>query len=395
MDLNKHNLYKLLGLVAFGVLLNFSLQHYEVLKSGLGWIIGLLAPFLLGAATAFILNTPMRFLERTLFGERKKTLPARKKGPGRAELFYESFRRKMARPLSLALTLALVAGVIFVVIFLIVPEMANTFQLMAAALPGFYSDVQEWISVLSSQYPEAAEFLKGLQLDWQALLQSAVNFVRSSGIFSSVFGAATSVVSGLVDFFIGLVFAVYLLMQKEKLGLQCRKVLYAFLPKARVDRLVGIARLSSDTFSRFLSGQCLEAMILGTMFFIAMTILRFPYALLIGVLVAFTALIPIFGAFIGCIVGAFLILMVDPVKALWFVVLFLVLQQLEGNLIYPKVVGNSVGLPSIWVLAAVSIGGSMMGVVGMLVFIPLCSVLYTLLREATNRRLRQRSLKVQ
>ena len=171
MDLNKHNLYKLLGLVAFGVLLNFSLQHYEVLKSGLGWIIGLLAPFLLGAATAFILNTPMRFLERTLFGERKKTLPARKKGPCRAELFYESFRRKMARPLSLALTLALVAGVIFVVIFLIVPEMANTFQLMAAALPGFYSDVQEWISVLSSQYPEAAEFLKGLQLDWQALLQ--------------------------------------------------------------------------------------------------------------------------------------------------------------------------------------------------------------------------------
>ena len=395
MDLNKRNLYKLLGLVAFGVLLNFSLQHYEVLKNGFGWVIGLLAPFLLGAATAFILNTPMRFLERTLFGERKKTLPARKNRPGRAERFYDSFRRRMARPLSLTLTLALVAGVIFVVIFLIVPELANTFQLMAAALPGFYAQVQEWLSALSGQYPEAAEFLKNLQLDWQALLQSAVNFVRSSGIFSSVFGAATSVVSGLVDFCIGLVFAVYLLMQKEKLGLQCRKVLYAFLPKARVDRLVKIARLSSDTFSRFLSGQCLEALILGTMFFIAMTVLRFPYALLIGVLVTFTALIPIFGAFIGCIVGAFLILMVDPVKALWFVVLFLVLQQLEGNLIYPRVVGSSVGLPSIWVLAAVSIGGSMMGVVGMLVFIPLCSVLYTLLREATNRRLEQRNLKVQ
>lgn len=188
-------------------------------------------------------------------------------------------------------------------------------------------------------------------------------------------------------FLIALIFSFYILLQKERLARQARQVLYALLPERAADRTLDILRLTNRTFSSFLSGQCLEAVILGTLFVVAMTIFQMPYALLVGVLIALTALIPIVGAFIGCAVGALLILIVDPVKALMFVVLFLVLQQVEGNLIYPHVVGSSVGLPSIWVLCAVTLGGSLMGIVGMLVFIPLCSVLYALFRTYVKDRL--------
>ena len=196
--------------------------------------------------------------------------------------------------------------------------------------------------------------------------------------------------SGVTTFVIAFVFACYILLQKEKLRVQVRKVMYAFLSEKRVEWCLEVSSLTARSFSNFLTGQCVEAMILGMMFFIAMTIFNMPYAMLVGVLIAFTALIPIFGAFIGCVIGAFLILMVDPLQALGFVIMFLVLQQIEGNLIYPKVVGSSVGLPSIWVLAAVTVGGSLMGVVGMLIFIPIVSVVYNLFRASVYKRLRKK-----
>lgn len=213
-----------------------------------------------------------------------------------------------------------------------------------------------------------------------------------SGVLNSTLDLASSIIGGVVGSVVAVVFAAYILLQKERLGRQFRQLLYAYLPEHHADRITEVGTLSYRTFSRFLSGQCLEAVILGCMFFLTMSILRFPYALTISVLITVTALIPIFGAFIGCIVGAFLILTVDPMQALWFVVLFLILQQVEGNLIYPHVVGSSVGLPSIWVLAAVTIGGSVMGIAGMLIFIPLCSVFYTLLRHSILNRLRARKI---
>ena len=210
-------------------------------------------------------------------------------------------------------------------------------------------------------------------------------------MLSSTVSAAMSIISGVTTFFIGFVFAIYILLQKETLSRQFKKLMRAYLPEAVTDRTLEILHLIYETFSSFFAGQCLEAVILGTMFFIVLSIFQLPYALLIGVLIAFTALIPLFGAFIGCAIGAFLMLMVEPLNALVFLIIFFVLQQLEGNLIYPHVVGNSVGLPSIWVLVAVTIGGSTMGIVGMLVFIPVCSVLYTLLREAVNKRLNKKN----
>ena len=202
-----------------------------------------------------------------------------------------------------------------------------------------------------------------------------------------------SLVSGVATFFIAFSFACYILFQKEKLHVQIRKVFFAFLPRQKADDFLKVCSLTYRTFANFLAGQCLEAVILGSMFVVTLSILKMPYALLIGILIAFTALIPIFGAFIGCAVGSFLIFMVNPQQAILFVIVFLVLQQIEGNLIYPHVVGESVGLPSIWVLAAVTIGGNLMGIVGMLVFIPLLSVLYTIFREFVYLRLKKQNIK--
>lgn len=405
MELDRKTVRKILFIITFGILLLVCLQRFEAVLSAVGWIFRLLSPFLVGACIAFILNVPMRFIERKLFPpegwkmrawRRKKTplgqpqpeapLPPDKNARG------WKIREKLRRPVSMILAMAAVLGVVVIVLFLIIPELGRTLMTLAERAPAFVSSIQGFLAELTERYPDLYEQVKGIQLDWQEIGTQIGSFLQSwaTSILGSTVNIVSSVVSGVINFFLGLFFAMYVLMQKEKLGRQCRRLLYAFLPEKWADRVLSVGELSSRTFSSFLSGQCLEACILGTLFFIAMSIFRFPYALMISVLVAFTALIPIFGAFIGCIIGAFLILMVDPIQAIWFVVMFIIIQQIEGNLIYPHVVGGSIGLPSLWVLVAVTIGGSLMGVAGMLVFIPLCSVLYAILRSVVHTRLRQR-----
>ena len=372
MDLNKNNMKKLLAIVAFAILLLVGLQNLPSVMAFFGFLLKLIFPFLLGLGIAFVLNVPLRFVERVLFRGKEAA----------------GFRKKLRRPLCLAITILLVGGVVFIVMFLILPEVGRTLQTMAERIPPFLTGVQAWITDLIARHPEWADWLTTLDIDWNKLSTGAVELLKNGTgvLLNSTLSVATSVFSALFNFFLGFVFAVYVLMQKEKLGRQSRKVLYAYLPEAKADRVISVCSLANKTFSSFLSGQCLEACILGALFFIALTIFRFPYALLISVLTAFTALIPVFGAIIGCVIGAFFILIVNPMQALWFVILFQVIQQIEGNLIYPHVVGNSVNLPSIWVLVAVTIGGSVMGVAGMLLFIPLCSVLYALFRETVGKQ---------
>ena len=263
-------------------------------------------------------------------------------------------------------------------------------QTRVAAVLGYYARFLEAFPSVEALAAAPEEQLMKLQeeIQWQELSAKALEIAKAigAGIVSSG-GFIGGVVSGVSTFVISLIFSFYVLLQKEKLGRQGRQVIYGLLPLRQADRTLDVLRLSGRTFSSFLSGQCLEACILGTLFVAAMTIFRMPYALLVGVLIALTALIPIVGAFIGCAVGALLIAIDDPWKALWFIVLFLVLQQIEGNLIYPHVVGSSVGLPSIWVLAAVTLGGKLMGITGMLFFIPLCSVIYALFRSYVKNRL--------
>ncbi|MEG0853605.1 MAG: AI-2E family transporter [Angelakisella sp.] len=352
------------------ILLYWAMQNLDTLS---GWFrvgLGLFAPFLLGLIIAFVINVPMAALEKALFG----TATGKK--------------RKLARSLSLVLTLLLVAGLIFVVLFLVVPELAKSITMLGNNIPDFLKEVQTWSEELATQYPEIFVGIATIDMDWQSIINQAITIVQAglTGFLTSIVSVASGVFSGLLSFFLALVFGIYVLLQKEKLREQAVEVLYAFTPKQRADRIMSVASLTGRTFSSFLTGQCVEAVILGLMFFVSMSIFRLPYTLLVSVLTGFAALIPIFGAFIGCAVGAFLILMVNPMQAVWFLLLFIIIQQVEGNLIYPRVVGGSIGLPSIWVLLAVTVGGSAMGIAGMLIFIPLCSVLYTLLWETVEKR---------
>ena len=385
MEISRTALRKLMLLITFAILLYTGLQHLSQVLGFFRFVGGVVSPLLIGGATAFVLNVPMAFFEKKLF-----TPPPgggrRRRGPS----------PKAARILSLLLTLLAAAVIIPVLVLIIVPQLAESVSGLGSTIMYACSRFAAWAEKQFAAYPEIYSWLESLTVDWESLLASAVDFVRSGfgNVVSSTISATKSIVSAVSAVFVAAVFAIYVLLQKERLGLQCRKSLYALLPEQSAGKIVEICRLSHRVFSSFITGQCIEAVILGAMFFIVMTVLRMPYALLVGCLIAVTALIPIVGAFIGCAVGAFLLLMVSPMQALAFVVMFLVLQQVEGNLIYPHVVGSSVGLPSIWVLAAVSVGGSLMGVAGMLLFIPLTSVLYTLFREFVYKRLGEKGLKV-
>lgn len=375
MEWNKQTIKSLLLVVCGGAAFYCALQHLDVVAAAVAWLLGTLSPFLVGAAIAFVLNVPMRAIERHLRLDGKRGAALR-------------------RPLALVLTLVVLVGVLTLASCVIGPGVKDAVLSIASQAPGAFDRLREQLTGLEQYLPQIQDIVDSLSIDWKTLSQKAIALAQSWGgsLLSSGSGLIGGVVSGVSTFVIGLVFSFYILLQKEKLARQGRQVLYALLPVRGADRALEVLRLANRTFSSFLSGQCLEAVILGTMFVVAMTVCRMPYALLVGVLISLTALIPIVGAFIGCGVGALLIAITDPWKALMFVVLFLVLQQIEGNLIYPHVVGSSVGLPSIWVLAAVTLGGKLMGVAGMLFFIPLCSVLYALFRDFVKGRLAEKQV---
>ncbi len=378
MNLNRETMKKLMLLIAFTILLLVGVQRLDAVFGAVKFLWGIGFPFALGGAIAFILNVPMTALERWLFPEEKTAK--------------SKLKKKLARPLCMILSILLVLGVISLVIFVVVPELGSTVVGLGASVEAFIPRAQEWLEDIFQNNEQIVAWIESLEMNWEKAVETAWSFFSSGAgsVLSSTMTVAKTIISAVTNFFIGFVFACYVLLQKEKLGEQCRKLLTAVFPGKQVDYILHVCSLSHRTFSSFITGQCMEAVILGAMFFVAMNLLRFPYALLVGVLVAFTALIPIFGAFIGCVVGAFLILMVNPAQALGFIVLFQVLQQIEGNLIYPRVVGNSVGLPAIWVLAAVTVGGNLMGILGMLIFIPIVSVLYALLREWMYGRLEEK-----
>lgn len=357
------------------ILFYLGVKNIGLVVTSIGSILNLLFPFILGAAIAFVINVPMSRIEYWLFRRTDKLKRGR-------------------RPISFIVTLALVVGLIVIAMYIVIPQLAETLQTIATQLPDAYKALQDWIYSKMSYWKALQDLSQKLAVNWEeiiqkisVLLQDAAGAMVNSGI-----GAVTNIIGAVVNFFIGFVFAIYILMAKETLAGQGKQILYALFKEERAEKILYVCTLANRTFSKFISGQCLDACILGIMFFIAMTIARMPYAMLIAVLIAFTALIPMVGAFIGCVIGALLILMVSPVKALAFVIMFLVLQQVEGNLVYPHIVGNSVGLPSIWVLVAITIGGNLMGVVGMILFIPLCSMLYALFRLYVKERLKQKGV---
>ena len=380
MNLSGSNFKKILITLCTVVLFYEALENINNIISFVNKLIVLVFPFLLGGAMAFIINVPMRKIEK--------------------QLFKKSKYRKIAgvrRGVALVTTIIAFVFIIFFALKIVIPEITDTVIEVSEKLPGAFERFSNKLEKLSEKYPEVEAFILDVEVDWGKVIDVvASNLKNGAGLFlSSGIGIISSLISGVASFVIGLVFAIYILIQKEKLANQAKQVLYAFLSKEKVAKIINVCTISNKTFSSFLSGQCLEACILGLLFFVTMSIIGLPYALMMGVVIAITALIPIVGAFIGCFIGAILILIDSPMQALVFVIMFLILQQIEGNLIYPYVVGNSVGLPSIWVLVAVTIGGNLMGVLGMIIFIPICSIAYALFRELVKKRLAERNIKVE
>ena len=380
MDLNKKSMKKIRELIVFTAILVVALWKFDTVLEVAKNIWGILFPFVLGGAIAFVINVPMSFLEKKIFG---KTKDGNKVG------------KKLARPISLLLTIILAVGVIALVMFGVIPQLTRTMGSLMISIANFVPQMQNWIREFSHNNQEIMKLVNQVQFNQDQAIKWGISILGSGAgnMMNTTMSAVGSIVSGFATFFIAFSFACYILFQKEKLHVQIRKVFFAFIPKQKAEAFLKICSLTYQTFANFLTGQCVEAVILGSMFVVTLSILKMPYALLIGTLIAFTALIPIFGAFIGCAVGCFLIFMVNPKQAILFIIVFLILQQIEGNLIYPHVVGGSVGLPSIWVLAAVTIGGNLMGIVGMLIFIPLVSVLYTIFREFVYLRLKEKNIK--
>ena len=370
--MTKENKKDMIKFIIFAVVLIFAFIHIKEIWNFLGFILKLIMPFILGIVIAFVLNILINLIEKKLLNKAK-------------------MNDKSKRTISLLLSLAIVFTFIVVLLLLIIPQLKNTVELFVDNMPVYEENVKELLDKFNID-PEVVTEIEESVKNFGSV---AIDFIKNNSehVLEVTLGVASNVISVVVNTVIAFVFAIYLLVQKEKLLSQLNKVLKAYLPLNKVSKIRDIARLSNRICANFVSGQCLEAVIIGILCFIGMLVLGIPYAATISVLIGVTALIPVYGAFIGTIVGAFLIFMVSPIKALIFVAFIIILQQFEGNLIYPKVVGKSVGLPGIWVFVAVTIGASLAGIVGMLISVPVVSILYSILATDVNYRIQAKNSK--
>ena len=353
----------ILFIISYVAIIIFALVNFDKIINVLGYVINVLSPFIIGALLAFVLNVLIKFIETKIFGKIKEG----------------KVWKKIKRPLSITISLILVGLIIYFVMNLLIPQLRNSVSLFSETLPEYKEDVINKVSEYLDNFTKViTDYIKG----------------NSKDVLSITTEVATSIISIVSKGIISLVFAIYIIAQKETLKRQVDKLMKAYLKPRVSDKIADIATMSNKTFSNFVTGQCLEAIIFGALCFIGMLVLRLPYASTISVVIGFTALIPVFGSIIGTALGAFLILMISPVKAIIFVVFIIVLQQLEGNLIYPKVVGKSIGLPGMWVLFSVTIGASVAGIWGMLVATPLFSVLYSIFSKIINDRINKNKVAI-
>ena len=375
MELNKKTIRNILLMAAAVIAVWWLVNHFDLLLSILRAILSILSPILIGLILAFILNLLLNPLERLwnrlFLKESSKPIV-----------------KKLRRPICLLLSFLIVLGVIFAVCFVVIPRLGSTVVDMVNTISDYVKTLDVRYDDLRVSLEQYAITLPEIDLGKNDLLTKLTDLLAKGGsaLLNTTISVTTSVLSAVVNLLMGVVFSVYILAQKETLGRQIKRVLYALFPEKRVTPFLAFLGRVSRTFSQFVTGQTIEAVILGTLVFLGMLILRLPYALVIAVLVGVTALIPILGSWIGAIVGALLILPVSFMQAIWFVVFLIVLQQIEGNLIYPHVVGKSVGLPGIWVFFAVIVGSGLGGVAGMLLGVPVCAVIYDEIRRAMRKK---------
>lgn len=368
--MDKRLLKSILLIITYAVVLVIALARLDVVLGAVRYVLGLFRPLIIGFALAFILNRPCHFFFRLYRRALGKTPAA-----------------GAARPLAVVTSYVALVLVVTGVFSFVLPKLAESIQTFILNLSGYISNVQGWLNQLADYFHLDMQTLDLSRLNQtlENLLKQALGFLSSLG--PQLLEFTTGIVSLVVTGVLALVFSIYMLSGKEKLLSQCRRVLRAYVPAKIADPLTNVVHLTSDTFTRFVTGQLIEACILGGLCTVGMLFIQPDYAPLIGVTIGASAIIPVAGAYIGAMLSAVLLLMVSPLKALIFLVFLVILQQIEGNVIYPKVVGSSIGLPGIWVLAAVTVGGGLLGLEGVLFSVPVASVLYTLLRRDVHKRL--------
>lgn len=375
MDFNKKNIKTIIAIITFTILLYCSLQNVGTIYIALSKCIKIIWPFILGFIIAFLLNIPLKLIEEKIFYPSNNKKVKRKKTT-RLRIF------------AIVISILIIFSIVLFILFLVIPELMNTISLFKDNVPKFANEVKEFMEKIMKDYPDIVSKIREIDIDWEILNNELGTFLKSgiTGVLSSSITVVISIFEGISSFVVALIFAIYVLSQKEKLLLQLKKLIYVLFEVKTANKIFSFGEKVNCIFSKFICGQLMEAVILGTITFVGMIIFRFPYALTISVLIGFTALIPVFGAFIGAIIGAILICVVSPSQAFWFIIYITVIQQLEGNLIYPRVIGDSIGLPAIWVMVAVIIGGSSFGVIGMLLGVPFASVVYSLVKDTVNKR---------
>ncbi|MBR7142459.1 MAG: AI-2E family transporter [Clostridia bacterium] len=364
--------YLRIGISIF--ILYLCIHYWSALSGVFTRLLQAATPLLIGAVLAYLLNLLMTFYERHYFPKSQKR-------------FWKITRKPVCTAASILTLLAIVT----LVVWLVLPEVISCIQLILTQLPGAIQKLITWLQERGLLSQEIASTLASI--DWQSRIGQIAGLISTgiTGVVNILITTVSSLASGLFTAFLSIIFAVYLLSGKEQLKRQSSRLITHYLPKKTCDHITYVASIANNCFRRYIVGQCTEALILGLLCTLGMLILRLPYAAMIGPLIAFTALVPVAGAFVGAALGAFLILMVSPAKALVFLIFVVVLQQLEGNLIYPKVVGSSIGLPAMWVLAAVTLGGGLMGIPGMLLGVPMAATLYRIVRNDMNRRARKQA----
>ena len=382
MNWEKKDIINICKILAFGIILYWALNNLGAIGNAFGVLGNILSPFIAGAAIAFVINIPMTIFEKKVFVSRKKKKKTVKIS-------------KIKRVISIILSLAIIILIIVGVTFLVIPELINIItNIIRDDLPVLFENIKNLTNQAIVEYPQISQTLTSLQSNLENINSEIIRELTGFGtsLVTYSFGMISSALSMIVNLVISIIFEIYVLMSKEKLVVALKKITYAFFEKDKADKICEIANLSRESFYNFITGQLLECIILGSLCALGMFILRLPYSATVGTVIAITAFVPIVGALIGGVIGAILIMSISFNQAIVFIIFFIILQQTENNLIYPKVVGGRVGVPGILVLIAVAIGGSIGGAIGMVVCLPITSVLYTLLRASTDRRLKEKEL---
>lgn len=379
--LSDHKLWKmirgkLIFFISFTVGLIFVLFHIENVSNVISYILSLFGPLLIGIGVAYVVNVLVRFIENKLFA------PLNKKG--------WKLWLKMRRGISILLAFSFLSLVVWLFIIYIVPEFISSLSFFSENLPAYINQFSQWLTELANEFDWSKETQSLLKVDWTKPLEKVTHTI--SDLATTLVTATISIASGIISFVLSVIFSIYILFSKERLIRNIRRVLYAFFPKEKAQRLVAVGVLTNRTFSGFVTGQMTEAIIIGSLCYLGMIVMGLPYAIMISVIISMTSLVPILGAYLGGAIGAFVLLMINPIYSLWFLIFLILLQQFEGNVIYPRVVGSSIGLPGLWVMIAILLCGNLFGIIGILLGVPLFSVFYALLRQETELKLKEKEI---